>query len=299
VINASLQNPTEQLQQWTPWQPFENCWKGKLIPAAPGLYRIRRVGFTGLDYIGQTGTTLKQRLGMLKGIFAFQMPYRAPHTAAPALWALRHTLNCDFEVSVLPFDGSKQEREGLEALAIALYRQEFNESPTVNFGRIVTGYKISSSNDSRLVAAGKRFKGGPSLESCQNHLPGIPPSGKLTSDPTTLNWCNHNWSDWTSITPGILVSDDTQGLYRIRQAGATTLTYIGQGNLRSRLLNHLSKVARLRNQQDRVFAAAQPLESSWVESEDWHRHQREELENDLIGAHLLFTGSVPPAQFIG
>ena len=142
-MNTSLQNPIEQLQQWTPWQPFENCWKGALIPATPGLYRIRRVGFTGLDYIGQTGTTLKQRLGMLKGIFDLEMPYRAPHTAAPALWALRHNLNCDFEVSVLPFHGSKQEREGLEALAIALYRQEFKESPTVSFGRIVTGYKIN------------------------------------------------------------------------------------------------------------------------------------------------------------
>lgn len=298
-MNTHLQNPAEQLQRWTPWQPFDNCWKGTLIPVAPGLYRIRRIGFTGLDYIGQTGTTLKQRLGMLKGIFGLQMPYRAPHTAAPALWALRHSLGCNFEISVLPFNGSKQEREGLEALAIALYRQEFKESPTVNFGRIITGYKISSSNDSRLVATGKRFKGGLSLESSQNHLPSISPSGSLTANPTTSNWCNHSWSDWTLITPGIPIYENTHGLYRIRQSGSTTLTYIGQGNLRSRLLEHLSKVTRLKNQQDRVFAAAQPLACSWVESKGWYRHQREELENDLIAAHLLFAGSVPPAQFIG
>ncbi|MBD1877001.1 hypothetical protein H6F75_26300 [Nodosilinea sp. FACHB-131] len=298
-MNTSLQNPIEQLQQWTHWQPLLNCWKGTLIPAAPGLYRIRRVGFTGLDYIGQTGTALKKRLGMLKGIFDLEMPYRAPHTAAPALWALRHRLNCDFEVSVLPFYGSKQERKGLEALAIALHRQEFQESPTVNFGRIAVGYKISSSNDNQLMIAGKRFKGGLSLENSQNHLLGIPPVGKLNSDPTAPRWCNHAWSNWMLITTNFPISEYAQGLYRIRQSGATTLTYIGQGYLYSRLLNHLLKVTRLRNEQDRVFAEAQPLECSWVQSEDWHRHQREELENDLIAAHLLFQGSVPPAQFIG
>jgi hypothetical protein len=31
----------------------------------------------------------------------------------------------------------------------------------------------------------------------------------------------------------------------------------------------------------------------------WYRHQRLELENDLIAAYLLATGEVPPAQFRG
>ena len=34
---------------------------------------------------------------------------------------------------------------------------------------------------------------------------------------------------------------------------------------------------------------------SWVENETWHKHQRLELENDLIAAHLLHAGVLPPA----
>ena len=44
--------------------------------------------------------TLKQRLGMLRGVYGEEMPYRDPHTAAPALWALRRQDGCHFEVSV-------------------------------------------------------------------------------------------------------------------------------------------------------------------------------------------------------
>jgi hypothetical protein len=36
-----------------------------------------------------------------------------------------------------------------------------------------------------------------------------------------------------------------------------------------------------------------------VLNDDWLDHQRLELENDLIAAHLLTTGQVPAAQFLG
>jgi hypothetical protein len=60
------------------------------IPNTARLYRIRRVGRDDLDDVGQTGTgtmNLRKRRAMLKGIYE-PMPYRAPHTAGPALWAL-------------------------------------------------------------------------------------------------------------------------------------------------------------------------------------------------------------------
>ncbi|MDQ3656690.1 MAG: hypothetical protein M3457_16650 [Chloroflexota bacterium] len=94
------------------------------------------MGRTDLDYIGQTGTRLGQRLGMLAGALADEMPYRDPHTAAPALWALRHAERCSFDVSVAVVEGTTPWRKGLEALAIGLYRQEHGRSPTVEFGRI-------------------------------------------------------------------------------------------------------------------------------------------------------------------
>jgi hypothetical protein len=89
-----------RLLSWTPWVPLDGCWREGLIPQETGLYRIRQVGQTDLDYIGQTGMTLGKRLAMLSGVYRPVMPYRDPHTAGPALWALRHATGCCFEVSV-------------------------------------------------------------------------------------------------------------------------------------------------------------------------------------------------------
>ena len=44
-------------------------------------------------------------------------------------------------------------------------------------------------------------------------------------------------------------------------------------------------------------AAARPLMCSWVVNAGWEHHQRLELENDLIAAWVLATGSPPSAQF--
>src|SRR5262245_27203876 len=161
---------------WSPWQPLLGCWREHKTPPRPGLYRIRRTGRSDLDYLGQTGTgtmTLRKRLGMLRGIYGDAMPYRAPHTAGPALWALLHGTGVPFEVSVAAVEGSDAWRKGLEALAISLYRQEYGRSPTVNFGRMPIGYRPSSSNDARLARLQKRFRGGACAEDDPSHAPGI------------------------------------------------------------------------------------------------------------------------------
>jgi hypothetical protein len=61
---------------------------------------------------------LRKRLGMLRGVYDEVMPYRDPHTAGPALWALYHQTGKDFEVSIVPVEGSMRWRKGLQALAI-------------------------------------------------------------------------------------------------------------------------------------------------------------------------------------
>src|SRR6266699_4645892 len=79
----ALMEQVIHLLAWSAWQPLYGCWRGTTIPALPGLYRIQRQGREDLDYIGQTGTgtmMLRNRLGMLRGIYGAQMPYRAPHT---------------------------------------------------------------------------------------------------------------------------------------------------------------------------------------------------------------------------
>ncbi len=38
---------------------------------------------------------------------------------------------------------------------------------------------------------------------------------------------------------------------------------------------------------------------SWVVNEAWLAHRQQELETDLMGAHLLATDKPPAAQFLG
>src|SRR5215211_5229790 len=199
------------------WRPLAGASRDPEIPPSPGLYRIRRMGRDDLDYIGQTGMgtmTLRKRLGMLRGVYGELMPYRDPHTAGPALWALFHQTGEDFEVSVVPVEGSTPWRKGLEALAIALYRQEHGCSPTVEFGRMPAGYPASSSYNRRLLEAGRVFRGRPSEEMDASHIAGIPQQGPLAGDPHGAAWGGHVRSPWMSLEEIGTRRPGGSGLYR-------------------------------------------------------------------------------------
>ena len=60
---------------------------------------------------------------------------------------------------------------------------------------------------------------------------------------------------------------------------------------------HQQKAGKPDERQAAIFAG--PLECSWLVNDTWLTHQRLELENDLIAAYVLATGTVPEAQFIG
>jgi hypothetical protein len=284
---------------WTSWVPLLEAHKDPVIPRLPGLYRIRRCGRTDLDYIGQTGMPLPKRIAMLRAIVAEEMPYRAPHTAAPALWGLHHATGCSFEISVAPVAGSVAWRKGLEALAIAQYRQEHRQSPTVAFGRMPSGYVPSTGNNARLVRLGLRLRGGPTEENHPSHVPGIPPVGLLTGHPQGARWGGHRWSAWIALGSPWMNEVDGVGLYRIRGDAPDRLLYIGQGRIPDRPLVHYAKCRQPDDAQGMILRQKQRLEVSWVLGADWLPHQRLELENDLIGAHLLVTGAPPPIQFLG
>ncbi len=288
---------------WSDWVPHHGCWRGSTIPDVPGLYRIRRVGRPWLDYVGQTGMggmTLRKRLGMQRGVYADEMPYTDPHTAGPALWALRRTAGVEYEVSVAPVPGPVPWRKGLEALTIAVHRQEFGRSPTINFGRMPAGFRKSSGNNRHLVEAGRRFRGGPCDTDESHHAPGVPPAGPLSGDPSGDGWGGHAWSAWLPLGPSTAFPPTSAtGLYRIRDAARGGLLYVGEGLVGARLIAHWRKIRRPGDAQGDIFRAAGLLACSWVLNEGWLSHQRLELECDLIGAHLLATAAVPPAQFIG
>lgn len=284
---------------WTPWRPLIGAWDDRSLPAAPGVYRVRRVGREDLDYVGQTGMTLRQRLAMLKGAYSAEMPYRDPHTAGPGLWALRQQ-GAAFEASAAPVVGPTPWRLGVEAVQIALHRQQHGYSPTVNFGRMPPGYRMSSGNNAKLVAAGKRFRGGRcgGIEAC--HERGIAPLGALRGEPQAGGWYGIAWSGWQPLGAAIEgIATGRTGIYRIRGDDDAQLLYIGEGIVRARLSAHLKKVAAPDDSQGVIFAAPQRLECSFVLSEAWTDLHRLEIENDLIAAHTLTTAAVPAAQFHG
>lgn len=288
---------------WTPWINLFDSWKNTIIPKTRGLYRIRRTNTDEIDYIGQTSSdsmSLRQRLSMLKGVFGNEMPYRDPHTVGPALWALRHKYNCDFEASVASIEGSRQLVKGIEAVALSIYRIEKGKSPNFNFGRMPEGYKMSSSNNSKLVQAGKRFKGGVYDKRLEAHEPGINPTGSLISDILSDSWCGLEWSEWCNIQETMSkLKDNSSGLYRIKKRDENLLLYIGQGNIKERLKAHSLKYTISGHPQAQIFSPIEDLQFSWTFLNPLFKHHLLELENDLIASHIIMTKQVPIAQFIG
>lgn len=283
--------------EWSPWQSLRACWADRALEFS-GLYRVRRAAHDDIDYIGETSLRLRQRLAMLGGAYGTEMPYRAPHTVAPALWAQRQISAEEYEASGCPVVGDERWRKALERVALAQYRQAHRCSPSFNFGRMPAGYRMSSSNSANLVAAGRRFRGGRTDASDSSHLPSLCPVGSLDGDPCGDGWCGHEWSPWVPLTSMMAGLARAAGVYRIRGSDGR-IVYIGQGMIRSRLAKHRRSAIAAGSPQGQALAAAQPLACSWVVSAAWKRHQLLELENDLIAAWVLATGSPPAAQFYG
>lgn len=109
---------------WSDWHSL-NPTEGELstIPMTAGLYRIRHHHYSDLEYIGQTGRSLRGRIGALaRNTYKEEMPYRDPHTAAPCLWAIRQEDGPAFSVSYTspPNASMDRKRKGLEAALIAI-----------------------------------------------------------------------------------------------------------------------------------------------------------------------------------
>jgi hypothetical protein len=236
---------------------------------------------------------------MLKGIYGEVMPYNDPHTAAPALWAMRQETQLEYEVSVAPLAGDTAWRKGMEAVAISLQRKQHGKSPTFNFGRMPPEYSKSSGNSTKLVRAGKRRRGGKTGQSDLRHLPGMKPVGPLKGDPHAADWCGHKWSPWLPAAKRQLPISADLGLYRIRDADAQQVLYLGQGRIRTRITSHEKRAAARETKAGKILDSASRLEFSWVVNNTWYDNQRLELENDLIAAYVIELGHAPAAQFLG
>jgi hypothetical protein len=287
--------------QWTDWQPLFKVGRNKNIPSDAGLYRIRRVGHPHLDYIGQTGMGLRQRLGMLSGVYKDFMPYNDPHTAGPALWALKRLEDCEYEASVAVMsDLSTPQRKAQECVAIARHRQDYGHSPTFNFGRMPPGYSKSTGNTRALAARGKRHRGGPTDETLACHIPGRAPDGPLEGDAGVDDLLGLGWSGWGAVD-GVIddLAGSEVGLYLLRRRGADELLYIGEGKIRDRVNAHLKKGQKADHPQAFAFADPGGIEVSFIQRNDLAKHQLLEVENDLIAAHFVRVGVGSVAQFLG
>ena len=291
----TLQPPTFG---WSDWIPLDERSSLGQLPATAGLYRVRAVDDALLAYVGQTGRSLRERVSALRGAFGREMPYRDPHTAAPAVWAWLHSVPGVLIVSVCPVDGEAPWRKALEAIVIAEHRQQHGVSPRWNFGRMPAGFRMSSANNSSLVVAGKRHRGASINEILPAHAPSIAPKGPLDQHVQADRWCGHHWGRWHPLDDQEIVAiPPGNGLYRIR-GRSDQLVYIGEGNVRGRLRTHAAKL-RHTLPQGAALASAAPLECSAVLNPDWLRHERLELETDLIAAHTIACAAPPAAQFIG
>lgn len=273
--------------EWSAWGPLHPDGDHlSNFSTGAGLYRVRHSRRSGLEYIGETGRSLRGRVRALaRGTFADEMPYRDPHTAAPCLWAIHQEHGDKLEVSVTvpSLAADKQARKAFEDALIAVYRREVGESPTANFGRIIDGYRQSSYRKD-----GNR--GGPLApgETESNAETGVGPlDWRRRDDILADDWMGLSWSSPHTLDDADSSIPNDDGLYRIWRTGdAPPLEYIGQSsNLRSRLYQHR------RSWSDELLYSYTPLD------EHDSQHKREEVETELIGTHWLVVEQSPRSQF--
>lgn len=279
--------------QWTPWVPFSRPLDFRTLPAGSGMYRIRALNGNILFYLGETGRSLRGRLGDLRrNTMKEVMPYNDPHTAAPSLWAWRHAEGIEFECSAAPVtlannqEEARRLREGLEFYLLWQHRLEMGASTQCNHGRFHPRYRKST--DRKQGLQGSRLAdeqpdnpaGGPSL-----------PPLQLVATPLELNWMGLSWSVYAPLRYGVLPQSvpKSPGVYKIVDQDGEELLYIGESN---NLLNRLTAHAAKDWQRQAVFF-------SYVEfPADASTYQRHEIENDLLGGFYAQTRRIPLFQLI-
>lgn len=271
--------------EWSPWIPLESGidqYRAS-IPAQPGLYRVRPTSRPSLlAYIGQTGRSIRERTREL----ARQVnrppddpPWNDPHTAAPALWALRYDEGLEYEVSASPVGVSTATRQCMEDALLYRYRLEAGESTLANHGRFPAGWNRPSNRKRarrmERVSDGPDSAPGPSLAPCRPH-----------GSPEDSDWLELAWSPMRALSEVGSDSPRSAGVYRLLEEGR--VVYLGESSfLRDRIHAHRRRF------RDRAMRA------SWVEMPDALPHQLTERETDLIGAYYLAQGEPPLLQYAG
>ncbi|VTU02434.1 Uncharacterized protein OS=Methanosphaerula palustris (strain ATCC BAA-1556 / DSM 19958 / E1-9c) GN=Mpal_2492 PE=4 SV=1: GIY-YIG [Gemmataceae bacterium] len=281
-------NPTFFAPDWCglAWTDFVRLPMQKTttrtIPNGAGVYRVRVVGRNELAYIGQTGRNLNERLrGLGSGLYASDMPYNDPHTAAPKLWSYRDGEGFEFEASATESTLPKNDRMGLECWLVWRYRQEKCRSTLCNFGRLHPRYITS-----RNRTTGQR---GRKLNPDEPDNTGGTSVAPLARQGTaeSRDWMGLAWS--APLTLDKINAKSVPrgpGVYRLSN-GTHGIIYIGQSlNLSSRLRTHADT-----DWSGLTAFAFASMPESYTET------QLLEVENDLIAGYFEEFRAAPLFQF--
>jgi len=283
--DAAVHDPDWLGFDWSPWlslSPGDD--EVGTLAADPGLYRVRHDAYDGLVFVGGTGRSLLGRVrALVREAYGDEMPYKDPHTAAPALWAIRDRHGPGLEVSgVTPPEATDaRERRAIEDALIGIHRRETGTNLVANFGRMPPGYTKSGRR-------GSRVRGGPSDDADRDFRAGIDPLPWTNVDGVTdRDWLGLSWSRPLELAAEGADVPDAAGLYRLRDPESSPpLEYVGETiSLADRFR------AYRRNHDDH-------LTFSWVTRPDAaERFQLSQAAGSLRGAHWLACGVPPRDQY--
>lgn len=233
------------------------------FPKTSGLYRVRHEEREGLEYIGQTGRKLRERVRSLaNNMHKEEQPGNAPHTAAPHLWKLKEKIGEGFQISVVNpnFVRSEIDRYGLEYLAIAQHIEEKGTAPTVNLDRenVLLNLEERSAKHARLDKI----------------------DYSKSQDFLSPEWMGLNWRQTDNLSNRLDV-EPGKAVYKIWfEDHAPPLAYIGQAkNIRQRLYKHEKKFG-----EEAKFSVAHVEDT------------RKTIEALLIGKHYEIDNTLPKGQ---
>lgn len=201
---------------WSDWsilKPGSN--KISSVPETPGFFRIKQTSRPGLEYVGQTGRDLKERIVH----FANDLSGDAPsgNGSTRHLWELGDSGGrFEFSYANPNIARSETDRIGLENLMFAMHLKHRGRSPTVNLDR-----KLTSRENRNSV-----------IESLDWN------SGDFTSE----DWMGLEWTEPRELDRRTEI-DSSKVVYRIWFPDFTPpLAYIGKStNVANRLVKHEKK----------------------------------------------------------
>jgi len=249
---------------WSNWTRL-HCDNPDLsdLPTTSGLYRVKHVDREGLEYVGQTGRKLRERVRALANqTHKDEQPGNAPHTAAPHLWKLKEEIGEGLQVSVANPNVVRSEidRYGLEYLLVALHIQSTGTAPTVNLDR----EHVLKSLEERA-----------SMHTMLNQV-------DYSKQGNVLNqgWLGLDWSQPDRLGNRLGAEPGT-AVYRIWfENQSPPLAYVGQAkNIKQRLYKHEKKFGK-----QSMFSIARVEDS------------RKVVEALLIGKHYQIENTLPKGQ---